>query len=335
MTTNHHHELAPDEPASGADLLKEASGDGVLSHSGKGQRVFARRASIRRSVVGASIVVAVVMGLPMAGTATSDSSSTLAFADAPAFTDAPTSWDSLGTAAPGAVTPGVVAPGAVAPVAVVAPGAVVAPNVKVAANVVSSAALVKLVRKNFPEAQIGNAMAIADCESGQTSRQGDTNFDGTTDWGVFQLNDGGTLQGALAAIGRGVSDRASAQRLAMDAAINVKAAAAIWRDRGWAPWVCAYKKQIVNALWSNAPGPMYGRFTIIGKATGPIPTVTKPNKKKPAPKPAPSSSVPVPAPIPTPTPAPTQTLTPTPTPCPTGVSPSPSPTPSESPSPPC
>ncbi len=320
MTTNHHHELAPDEPASGADLLKEASGDGVLSHSGKGQRVFARRASIRRAVVGASIVVAVVMGLPMAGTATSDSRSALAFADAPAFTDAPTSRDSLGTAAPGAVAPGVVAP-----------GAVVAPNVTVAANVVSSAALVKLVRKNFPEAQIGNATAIADCESGQRSMQGEPNFDGTTDWGVFQLNDGGTLQGALAAIGRGVSDKASAQRLAMDAAINVKAAAAIWRDRGWAPWVCAYKQQIVNVLWSNAPGPMYGRFTIIGKATGPIPTVTKPNKKKPVPtQPAPTPSNEIPT-----SPTPIQTLTPTPTPCPTGVSPSPSPTPSESPSPPC
>ncbi len=334
MTTNHHHELAPDEQASGADLPKETSGDGVLSHSGKGQRVFARRASIRRAVVGASIVVAVVMGLPMAGTATSGSSSVLDFADAPAFTDAAGSWDSLGTAAPEVVAPGAVTPGVVAP-GVVAPGAVVAPNVKVVANVVSSAELVKLVEKNFPAAQIGNAMAIADCESGQTSIQGDPNFDGTTDWGVFQLNDGGTLQGALAAIGRGVSDRASAQRLAMDAAINVKAAAAIWRDRGWAPWVCAYKQQIVNALWSNAPGPMYGRFTIIGKATGPIPTVTNPNKKKPAKKPAPSSSVPVPAPIPTPTPTPI----PTPTPCPTGVSPSPSPTPaptpSESPSPPC
>ncbi len=331
MTTSHHHELAPDEPASGAQpsLFKEVCGDNVVRRSGKGRRVFGRRASIRRSVVGASLCVAVVMGLPGAGTATSGSSSALAFADAPAFTAAAGSWDSLGTAAPGAVAPAVVAP------AVVAPAVAAVPNAKVAANVVSSDALVKLVRKNFPAAQIGNAMAIADCESGQRSMQGDPNFDGTTDWGVFQLNDGGTLQGALAAIGRSASDKATAQRLAMDAAINVKAAAAIWRDRGWAPWVCAYKQQIVNALWSNAPGPMYGRFTIIGKATGPIPTVTKPNKKKPAKKPAPTQPAPTPSnEIPT-SPTPIQTLPPTPTPCPTGESPTPAPTPSESPSPPC
>lgn len=135
-------------------------------------------------------------------------------------------------------------------------------------KVVSQKELLKLVKKNFPKDQIGNAMAVAQCESGQRSIIGDTNPDGTTDWGVFQLNDAGTLQGSLRTIGVSFADTKAAQVAALNPVINVKAAGAIYRDRGWAPWVCAYKQQIVASLYSNEQGPMYGRYDAVGGSLG-------------------------------------------------------------------
>lgn len=172
------------------------------------------------------------------------------------------------------------------------------------ARIVSSKYVLRLVRSHFPRREVGNAMAVAACESGQRSIQGDTNSDGTTDWGIFQLNDGGTLQGSLSAIGRAARDTRAAQIAAMNAAINVKAAAAIFRERGWSPWVCAYKQQIVAALYSNTPGPLAGKFTVVGVAMNDVPT--KPaTAKKPAPskKPAPAKKPTAGKPSPTKPPA--------------------------------
>ena len=70
-------------------------------------------------------------------------------------------------------------------------------TVMVPETVVTQSEVLALVQKYFPENQVSNAMAVAECESSQTSLKGPTNGDGTTDWGIFQLNDGGTLQGAL------------------------------------------------------------------------------------------------------------------------------------------
>lgn len=141
-------------------------------------------------------------------------------------------------------------------------------------TIVSQADVLKLVKKYFPADQVGNAMAVASCESGQQSIKGEVNSDGTTDWGIFQLNDGGTLQSSLTGIGVKYKDVQDAAHLAMNAETNVRAAAWIMYQRGWAPWTCAYKQQIVAALYSNTPGPMYGKFTAIGVAT------TSPEKVK-------------------------------------------------------
>lgn len=137
-----------------------------------------------------------------------------------------------------------------------------------AKKVVAQRDLLKLVKKNFPADQVGNAMAVAQCESGQRSIVGDTNPDGTTDWGVFQLNDAGTLQSSLQRIGVKFTDLRGAQTAALNPTINVKAAGAIYRDRGWAPWVCAYKQQIVASLYTNDKGPMYGRYSAVGGSLG-------------------------------------------------------------------
>ncbi len=117
-----------------------------------------------------------------------------------------------------------------------------------------------LVKQFFPADQRSNAMAVALCESGQHSVQGETNEDGSTDWGIFQLNDDGTLQSALEGIGIKAADVRTARVVAMDARTNVKAAAWIYANRGWAPWVCAYKQAIVAKLYANEQGPLYGKF---------------------------------------------------------------------------
>ena len=193
----------------------------------------------------------------------------------------------------------------------------------VSAKIVSRNQVLRLVRQYFPGDQVGNAMAVASCESGQLSVQGATNSNGTTDWGIFQLNDGGTLQSALAAIGRPAKDKRAAQVAAMDAATNVQAAAKIYSAGGWAPWVCAYKQQIVAGLWSNKPGPMAGKYSVIGvelpdaKQYRPTAKPAEPTKKPVKPVVAPAGptgqpAAPGPTQQPSPSPDPTASATPEP-----------------------
>ena len=205
-----------------------------------------------------------------------------------------------------------------------------------------------LIKKYFPANQLGNAMAVATCESGLSDAVGATNSDGTTDWGVFQLNDGGTLQGALGSIGVKFGSVKQARELALDTERNVKAAASIYQDRGWAPWVCAYKISVVASLYSNTPGAMDGKFDRWGKPTVPVPVVkvdpapadkqddkNHPVKNgKPSPKPTPTPK-PTPKPTPTddapePTKKPSQSPTKTPEPTPSGSNPSGAASPSNS-----
>jgi hypothetical protein len=167
-----------------------------------------------------------------------------------------------------------------------------------------------LVRKYFPSDQLGNAMAVSACESGHSDAKGAVNSDGTIDWGVFQLNDGGTLQGALDAIGVPYSSTAEAQQLALKTETNVEAAAQIYAAQGWAPWVCAYKIGVVAGLYSNTPGPMDGKFDEWGKPTVSVPVITVDPGANNDPVP------PTPQPKPTRKPGRTSDENPTPTPTP-------------------
>lgn len=154
----------------------------------------------------------------------------------------------------------------------------------------SQTRILKLVKRSFPADEVGNAMAVAQCESGQGNLVGSTNTDGTTDFGVFQLNDGGTLQGSLGLINYRFGTKTEAQNAALREEVNVPAAAALWRARGgWGPWVCASKLQIVDSLYSNKRGPAYGAFTAVGNplmtlaAAKPVDPPKKPTAKPPAP----------------------------------------------------
>ena len=194
---------------------------------------------------------------------------------------------------------------------------------------VGTGEVLALVRRYFPADQVGNAMAVARCESGHSNAIGATNSNGTTDWGVFQLNDGGTLQGALRRIGAPFTSIAEAQQLALDAETNVRAARTIYDSRGWAPWVCAYKTGIVASLYSNTPGPMAGRYDergLVGEVdltrTVPDAAAAIPTPAAPAPALSPTKPQPSVSPTPTADPGASPTTTPTPSQPPATATPS-------------
>lgn len=130
----------------------------------------------------------------------------------------------------------------------------------------STATVLKAVREYFPANQVGNAMAVSRCESGHANRVSQPNSNGTRDYGVFQINDGGTLQAALRSIGESADDLSQARRKALDTETNVRMAYAIWESRGWQPWVCAAKLKVVAGLYQRTPGPMSGKYDDYGRA---------------------------------------------------------------------
>lgn len=94
---------------------------------------------------------------------------------------------------------------------------------------------VKTIIAVFPDEIEVEALKIASCESSFIYNNKNKNRDGTRDWGVFQLNDGGTLQ----RLGGNPSK-------AININWNVKAALELYKDRGWKPWVCAKKYNLNN-----------------------------------------------------------------------------------------
>jgi hypothetical protein len=217
-----------------------------------------------------------------------------------------------------------IAAAAAAPAVLQAPPVVVPAGAKIATDEVR-----RLVAIHFPQSQITNAMAVSRCESSHSNAIGAVNSNGTRDWGLFQLNDGGTLQNALRAIGVPFASTAEAQQLALDAETNVRAARAIFNGRGWSPWVCAAKLGIVAGLYSRTPGPMDGRYNDVGQGAG-YAAPSRPAASAPAPAPAPA---PKPAPAPPPPPA-TPPATPPPASTPPPVTPPASTPPPATPPPP-
>jgi hypothetical protein len=115
---------------------------------------------------------------------------------------------------------------------------------------VTNAAVYALIQQHFPAAQWDNANRVSKCESGQRNVVSQANFNGTRDYGVFQINTV-TLPGLLTGFGY----PRTALEMGLDADFNVRAASKLWQQRGWQPWVCASRLGIVDGLWSSAPGP--------------------------------------------------------------------------------
>lgn len=93
-----------------------------------------------------------------------------------------------------------------------------------------------IIGRYFPPEQVDNAVRIAKCESGLTPTASHRNTNGSTDWGLFQLNDGGTLQSLLRETGEDPTNIAKA----LDPDWSARAAALLWRKYGWAQWVCSW-----------------------------------------------------------------------------------------------
>ena len=98
-----------------------------------------------------------------------------------------------------------------------------------------SSALVE-IHKAFGPKHFTDAVRIAYCESrldpGAVNR---ANRNRTVDRGLFQLNDGGTMQ----RLGVTAKD-------AFNPTINARAARVLFEDRGWQPWSCQYVYKILD-----------------------------------------------------------------------------------------
>ncbi|MAT60147.1 MAG: hypothetical protein CMH41_00580 [Micrococcales bacterium] len=94
-------------------------------------------------------------------------------------------------------------------------------------QIVSALYIKRVFRKRLGSAAADSALRISWRESRLLPNVvNDKNTNGTNDWGLFQLNDGGTLQYA------GGTPDSSALRPRW----NVKAAAKLIGDVGWGPW---------------------------------------------------------------------------------------------------
>jgi hypothetical protein len=90
---------------------------------------------------------------------------------------------------------------------------------------------VLVIAETFGERYFKHAIKVAWCESRlNPAAVNGSNTNGTVDRGLFQLNDGGTMQ-------RLGVDRQEV----FDARVSALAALVLFEDRGWQPWVCAHK----------------------------------------------------------------------------------------------
>jgi peptidoglycan hydrolase-like protein with peptidoglycan-binding domain len=113
-------------------------------------------------------------------------------------------------------------------------GKLAAPSEGLSANCASTVAT--RIRAIWPDSVQEKAIRVANCESGLGEiAVGGPNTNGTLDFGVFQFNNGGTLQTYLPGATTAAKIDAA---LHMDA--NIRAALQLYLDRGWQPWTCRY-----------------------------------------------------------------------------------------------
>lgn len=135
----------------------------------------------------------------------------------------------------------------------------------------SSSQVSALIASAFPPDEVHNAITVATCESHLNPYETSApNSNGTRDMGLFQLNDGGSLQHLLSETGQNPNNLSQA----LNPSWNARAAALLWSQRGWEPWVCAAKTGVVVALWSGCPGPS-DTSNFVAPASWNCPAVTR------------------------------------------------------------
>ncbi|NUR51334.1 MAG: hypothetical protein HOV71_24680 [Hamadaea sp.] len=101
-------------------------------------------------------------------------------------------------------------------------------------GVICASTVADHIRAIWPDGVQDKAIRVARCESGLNPiAVGGPNTNGTLDFGVFQFNDGGTLQEYLPG-----DTRAAKVDSALTADDNIRAALRLYQARGWQPWSC-------------------------------------------------------------------------------------------------
>jgi peptidoglycan hydrolase-like protein with peptidoglycan-binding domain len=88
----------------------------------------------------------------------------------------------------------------------------------------SASQVQSMINSTFGSAA-ATALRVARCESSYNEIAINRNTNGTRDYGIFQLNDGGTLQGL-----------GGNARSALHASSNISMAHTLYLQRGWQPW---------------------------------------------------------------------------------------------------
>jgi hypothetical protein len=109
--------------------------------------------------------------------------------------------------------------------------------------VLTTAQAKDLIRSKFPRSEWDNALAVAECESHFQALAVNVNTNRTRDLGLFQINDGGTLQ-----------ELGGTEALAFDPVWNVDAAYRLWRSYGWIRWTCAFRVGILDPDLTSTSG---------------------------------------------------------------------------------
>ncbi len=112
-------------------------------------------------------------------------------------------------------------------------------------------------------AEANNAVTIAFCESSLKAWKVNANKT-SKDYGLFQLNDAGTLQTLFEDLVGYYPNEQQAVDAAMWVTWNIKAARALFDQRGWAPWACGVKTGVTDGLWSRKPGLNWGTGPYMG-----------------------------------------------------------------------
>lgn len=91
-------------------------------------------------------------------------------------------------------------------------------------NTASTSQVQSLINSTFGSAA-ATALKVARCESSDNEIAINRNTNGSRDYGIFQLNDGGTLQGL-----------GGTPHSALYASSNIAMAHTLYLQRGWQPW---------------------------------------------------------------------------------------------------
>ncbi|MCP4792621.1 MAG: hypothetical protein GY882_04740, partial [Actinomycetia bacterium] len=125
----------------------------------------------------------------------------------------------------------------------------------VGSRLVASTGVEAVIAALWPAEEVSNALEVVARESGGNPTISNVNTDGTTDWGLWQFNDGGTLAESYLATYGHAGTPAEHLAAALDPVSASEMALTLWTVRWWQPWAGATAAGINAGLWSFESGP--------------------------------------------------------------------------------